>query len=104
MVVHFGEIPFNQTFCSILESQRCHLILLSYLLCFFLPSPLALSVLLFFCYWSILVPFYPRKLKYFSLKVRLFSMALVERLRIKAGRCRYILLPYGTGICNYAFI
>ena len=34
---------------SCLESQGCHLIPLSYLLsCFFLPSPLALSVLSFF--------------------------------------------------------
>ena len=30
--------------------------------CFFLPSPLALSVLSYFCYWSILLPFFSRKL------------------------------------------
>ena len=36
-------------FPSCLDSQGCHLIPLSYLLsCFFLPSPLALSVLSFF--------------------------------------------------------
>ena len=47
----------------------------------FLPSPLALAVLSFFCYWSILLTFFLQKtLKYFSLRVRLFCYALVEQL------------------------
>ena len=50
-------------------------------LLFLLPSPLALSVLSCFCYWSILRTFFLQKtLKYFSLRVRLFCMALVEQL------------------------
>ena len=51
------------------------------LLLFFLPSPLALSVLSFFCYWSILLTFFQKTIKYFLLRVRLFCMALVEQLR-----------------------
>ena len=68
---------------SCLESQGCHLIPLSYLLsCFFLPSPLALPLLSFFLLkvHSPEFVFFFRKLKYFSLKVRLFCMALVEQL------------------------
>ena len=61
---------------SCLESQGCHLIPLFYFLsCFFLPSPRALSVLSFFSRFS------PQKtLKYFSLRVRLYCVAVVEQL------------------------
>ena len=47
-------------------------------LLFLLPSPLALSVLAFFCpfFWL----FFQKTLKYFLLMVRLFCMALVEQL------------------------
>ena len=46
----------------------------------FLPSPLALSVLSFFCLWSILLTFFQKTLKSFSLRVRLLCMALGEQL------------------------
>ena len=49
-------------------------------LLFFLPSHLAVSVLSFFCKWPLLLTFFPRKLKYFLLRVRLFCMALAEQL------------------------
>ena len=54
---------------------------------FSLPSPLALSVLSFFCLCihffclSILLTFFQKTLKYFSLRVRLYCMALVEQLQ-----------------------
>ena len=53
----------------------------------FLPSPLAVPVLSFFFYWSILLTFFPKKgLNLFSLIVRLFCMALVERLGGDSGQ------------------
>ena len=66
---------------SCLESQGCHLIPLSYLLsCYF-----CLILLLFLsCHFSANGPvswLFPQKtLKYFSLRIRLFCMALVEQL------------------------
>ena len=66
---------------SCLESQGCHLIPLSYLLsCFF-----CLVLLLFLsCHFSANGPFswlfFQKTLKYFSWRVRLFCMALVEQL------------------------
>ena len=64
-----------------LESQGWHLIPLSYLLsCFFLPIVLLLFLS---CHCFANGPFsclFSRKLKYFSLRVRLFCMALVEQL------------------------
>ena len=63
---------------SCLESQDCHLIPLSYLLsCFFC------QVLLLFFLVMVHSPdffFSSKKLKYFSVRVRLFCMALVEQL------------------------
>ena len=51
---------------SCLESRGCHLIPLSYLLsCFFCLVLLLFLVLSFFCWWSILLTFFSRKLKYF---------------------------------------
>ena len=65
---------------SCLESQGCHLIPLSCLLSCFL----CLVLLLFLsCHFSANGPFSffpPKTLKYFSLRVRLFCMALVEQL------------------------
>ena len=47
----------------------------------FLPRPLAPSVLPFFCKWSFLLTFFsPENSRYFSLRVRLFCVALVEQL------------------------
>ena len=46
----------------------------------FLPTPLALSVSSFVCWWSILLTFFKKILKYFSLKFRLFCMVLAEQL------------------------
>ena len=65
---------------SCLESQGCHLIPLSYLIscCFCLVLLLFLS-----CHCSANGPFsclFSRKLKYFSLRVSFFCMALVEQL------------------------
>ena len=69
-------------FPSCLESQGCHLIPLSHLL-FFLPSPLALSVLSFFSSVIVLMvhspDFFQKTLKYFSFKVSLFCMAPTEQ-------------------------
>ena len=59
-------LPFDSTFLSPLL--------------FFLPSPLALFVLFFFLLIVCSPDFFPRKLRYFSLRVRLFCMALVEQL------------------------
>ena len=73
-------------FLSCLESQGCHLIPLSYLLSSppTPPSPLALSVFFGVFFLLLMVPspffFYQNTLKYFSLRVRLFCMALVEQL------------------------
>ena len=67
---------------SCLESQGCHLIPLSYLLsCFFFCLVLLRLLSCHFCAngpfsW----PFLQKTLKYFSLRVRPFCMALVEQI------------------------
>ena len=56
---------------SCLESKGCHLILLSchLLFCFFLPCPVAPSVLSLFCEWSIFLTFFLQKVfHHFSFK------------------------------------
>ena len=64
---------------SCLESQGCHLTPLSYLLsCFFCLVLFSLSVI--FCLMVHSPDFFPIKLKYISLRVRIFCMALVEQL------------------------
>ena len=47
---------------------------------FYLPSHLALSVLIVIFLLMVHFPFFQKTLKYFSLRVRLFCMALVEQL------------------------
>ena len=64
-----------------MSSLVCFLFVFVVVVVDFLPNPLAHSVLSFFCLWSILLTFFFHKtLKYFSLTVRLFCMALVEQL------------------------
>ena len=71
---------------SCLESQGCHLIPLSYLISFFcLDSSCSFCLVIFLLmvhspdFFSFFFFFF-RKLKYFSLRVWLFCMALVEQL------------------------
>ena len=77
-----------------------------------------LSPLLFFClvlvpfllylfsgYWSFLLNFFQKILQYFSLTDRLFlydSCLAARRSKFVSGVCS--MLPYGTGICCYAYI
>ena len=77
-----------------------------------------LSPLLFFCLdllpfqsdffsacWSFLLNFFQKIIQYFSLRDRLFlygSCFAVRRSKLVGGMCS--MLPYGTGICCYAFI
>ena len=83
-------------------------------------SPLSLSLFFFFCLvFSLFLsgnfsdngpssdsPPPPRKLKYFRLFLCLFSSSLsscwAAGSRLVGGMCG--LLPYGSGICHYAFI
>ena len=69
---------------SLLEYQGCHCIPFPVSSHVFLPCPLALSVLLFFCKWYfLLILFFKKKkeLTFFLLRERLFFMAVVEQLR-----------------------
>ena len=88
-----------------LESQGCHLILLSYRLsCFF-----CLVLLLFLsCHFSANGPFsrlfFSRKLSNtFRSGLGLFVWHLLSSCEMIVGRWYVSLLPYGTGICHYAF-
>ena len=73
------------------------------LLC--LPSPLAFSVVPFFCYWFILLPFFLKMRQKQLLQVRLFlysSCWTATRWWLVGAMCS--LWPYGNGVCHYAFI
>ena len=77
-------------------------ILLSPVLFFFLVLLLFLS---FSTCWSILLNFFQKILQYFLLRDRLFlygSFYAAGRSKLVSGMCS--MLPYGTGICCYAFI
>ena len=70
-----------------------------------LPSPVTLSVLSFSTCWSFLLNFFRKMFQYFSLRGRLFlyvSCLAARRSKLVGGMCS--MLPYGTGICCYAFM
>ena len=71
-----------------------------------LPSPAAISVLSFFCFWPVLLICFSLTLHF--LKGRLFCVALAfiffERLDEYFSWYVQPMLPYGTGISLYAFI
>ena len=102
---------------SCLESQgRCRLTPFPIFSLLVLPSPLALSVfscLSFFCVLMVHPPgFFQKILQHFSLRDRLFSMALVKQLGDDSWQAirQCSLLLSGTGICHsfsfliYAFL
>ena len=74
----------------------------------FLPGPLALSVLSFFCQWSILLCFFLQKILNFFLLRGIYIYFLygscwaTRRWELVGGMCS--LLPYGTGICYYTLV
>ena len=86
---------------SLVWNLGCHLTPLSYPSLVFLPSLPVLSVLSFFCQWSILLTFFKKILKYFWLRVRLFCLVLFEQLgdyswQVVCAACCH----NGTGICH----
>ena len=74
-----------------LESQGCHLIPIYFLLSclFFLPSPIILSVFSFSACWPILLNFFQKILRYFSLReAYLYGSCLAGgRSKLVGGMC-----------------
>ena len=70
-----------------------------------LSSPVTLSILSFSACWSFLLNFFRKIFQYFSLTDRLFlydSCLAARRSKFVVGVC--CMLPYGNGVCCYAFI
>ena len=112
-VFAFQGRPGMSEISSCLESQGCHLISLSYLLSCFVFSCLVLLLFLschFSANGSFSWLFFQKTFKYFSLRVRLFCMALVEQLgddswSVVCAACCHMALVFAImHLCNIYFI